>query len=84
MILLDVHNKAVYDALMLRFENAHTTKKLETTELIIADFDGVVYHLSNPNQDRSKLVVSIQLKFYKELQEHGADEVDSIILIFYL
>ncbi len=39
------------------------------------DFDGVVYHMSNPDGDRSKLVLSIQLKFYRELQEHGADQV---------
>lgn len=39
------------------------------------DFDGVVYHMSNPDGDRSKLMLSIQLKFYRELQEHGADQV---------
>lgn len=75
MILLDVNNKAVYEALCLRFENALSSQKPETTELIIADFDGVVYHLSNPNGDRSKLMLSISLKFYDELQKHGADEL---------
>lgn len=75
MILLDVHNKAIYEALCLRFESALASKKLETTELIIADFDGVIYHLSNLNGDRAKLVLSIQLKFFKELQEHGADDL---------
>jgi hypothetical protein len=49
--------------------------KFETTELIIADFDGVLYHVSNPGGDRSKLLVSVQLKFYEELQKYGADEV---------
>lgn len=39
------------------------------------DFDGVLYHISNPNGDKTKVMVSISLKFYKELQEHGADEV---------
>lgn len=43
--------------------------------MVIADFDGVVYHLSNPNGDRTKLILSIQLKFYRDLQEHGADEL---------
>lgn len=75
MILLDVNNKAVYEALCLRFENALSNHKPETTELVIADFDGVVYHMSNPNGDRSKLVLSIALKFYNELQKHGADEL---------
>ena len=40
-----------------------------------ADFDGVLYHISNPNGEKTKVMVSISLKFYKELQEHGADEV---------
>lgn len=39
------------------------------------DFDGVLYHISNPNGDKTKVMVSISLKFYKELQEHGTDEV---------
>lgn len=43
------------------------------------DFDGVIYHISNPNGDKTKVMVSISLKFYKELQEHGADEVREII-----
>jgi actin related protein 2/3 complex subunit 2 len=75
MILLDVNNKAVYEALCLRFENALANHKPETTELIIADFDAVVYHLSNPNGDRTKLVLSILLKFYDELEKHGANEL---------
>jgi len=75
MILLDVNNKAVYEALCLRFENALNQQKPEITELVIADFDGVVYHLSNPNGDRTKLVLSILLRFYDELQKHGADEL---------
>jgi len=49
--------------------------KPETTELIIADFDGVVYHLSNPSGDRTKLMLSIALRFWRELQEHGADQL---------
>lgn len=43
--------------------------------LSAADFDGVLYHISNPNGEKTKVMVSISLKFYKELQEHGADEV---------
>ena len=43
--------------------------------MIIADFDGIIYHLSNPNDDRTKLCLSILLHFYKDLKEHGADEL---------
>ena len=31
--------------------------------------------ISNPKEDKTKVNVSISLKFYKELQEHGADDV---------
>lgn len=44
--------------------------------------------MSNPGGDKSKLMLSIQLRFYQELQEHGADEVKKLtallILIFKL
>ena len=39
MILLDVNNKAVYEALAMRFENALNGMKPETTELVIAGND---------------------------------------------
>lgn len=48
------------------------------------DFDGVLYHISNPNGDKTKVMVSISLKFYKELQEHGADEVSEHLWAFSL
>lgn len=47
----------------------------ESIDVTIADFDSVLYHLSNINGDRTKIRISISLKFYKELQEHGADEL---------
>ena len=44
MILLDVNNKAVFEALCLRFENALANHKPETTELIVAgNFE--IFHL---------------------------------------
>ncbi|MEJ1272019.1 actin related protein 2/3 complex subunit 2 [Cricetulus griseus] len=51
------------------------TNKPEAVEVTFADFDGVLYHISNPNGDKTKVMVSISLKFYKELQAHGADEL---------
>ena len=43
--------------------------------LVSKDFDGVVFHISNPENKRTLLLVSIQLRFYRDLQQHGADEV---------
>lgn len=35
----------------------------------------LLFRLSNPKDDRTKVNVSISLKFYKELQKHGAEGV---------
>ncbi|XP_066977081.1 actin-related protein 2/3 complex subunit 2 isoform X3 [Macrobrachium rosenbergii] len=51
------------------------SNKPESIDVTIADFDSVLYHISNINGDKTKIRVSISLKFYKELQEHGADEL---------
>lgn len=43
--------------------------------MTVADFDGVLYHISNINGEKAKIRVSISLKFYKDLQIHGADDL---------
>ena len=43
--------------------------------MTLADFDGVLYRISNPAGDRTKINVSIALKFYAELVSHGAHDV---------
>ncbi|XP_036370469.1 actin-related protein 2/3 complex subunit 2 [Octopus sinensis] len=73
MILLEIHNRIVEETLRLKFKNASEGVKAENIDMTIADFDGVLYHISNPDQQKTKIRVSIALKFYKELQEHGAD-----------
>lgn len=75
MILLEIKNRIIDDILRLKFKNALAGAKPETVDVIVADFDGVLFHISNMNGDKTKVRVSISLKFYKELQEHGADEL---------
>ncbi|EHB07728.1 Actin-related protein 2/3 complex subunit 2 [Heterocephalus glaber] len=75
MIPLEVNNHIIEETLPLKFENAAAGNKAEAVEVTFADFDGVLYHISNPNGDKTKVMVSISLKFYKELQAHGADEL---------
>ena len=38
-------------------------------------FNLFYFRISNPKDDKTKVNVSISLKFYKELQTHGADDV---------
>uniref|UniRef100_A0A8D0CKG1 Arp2/3 complex 34 kDa subunit n=1 Tax=Scleropages formosus TaxID=113540 RepID=A0A8D0CKG1_SCLFO len=71
MILLEINNRIIEETLTLKFESASNGNKPEAVEVTFADFDGVLYHISNPNGDKTKVMVSISLKFFKELQEHA-------------
>ena len=81
MILLEVNNRIVEDTLRMKIKGwMESGGKTEAVHVTLADFDGVQYKISNPgggdkDADKSKVNVSIALKFYKELQNHGADEV---------
>lgn len=76
MILLEVNNRIVEETLSVKIKNALSGQKPESVLVTIADFDGVLYRISNPkDNDKTKVNVSISLKFYKELQVHGADAV---------
>ncbi|XP_076801878.1 actin-related protein 2/3 complex subunit 2-like [Clavelina lepadiformis] len=75
MILLETENRVIGDTLTYKFETAQNGGKHDSVEIALADFDGAMYHISNPNGDKSKVRLSIGLKFYKDLTEHGADEL---------
>ena len=81
MILLEVNNRILEDTLRLKCRNAHENPagKPESVCVTLADFDGVQYRVANPThgdeQDRTKINVSIALKFYAELKSHGAEEL---------
>jgi hypothetical protein len=72
MILLEVNNRIVEEFLAMKIKNALEGSKPEVLQVTLADFDGVLYKISNPETgdkaERSKLNVSVALKFYKELQ----------------
>lgn len=71
MILLEINNGIVEEALRSRFSGG----KADAIDIKVADFDGCIYHVGNPDGDRTKIMVSISLKFYNELAKHGADEL---------
>nr|CAH7745857.1 unnamed protein product [Callosobruchus chinensis]CAI5864462.1 unnamed protein product [Callosobruchus analis] len=75
MILLEINNRVVEETLTVKIKNAQARLKNESIDITVADFDGVLYHISNINGDKTKIRTSISLKFYKQLQEHGADEL---------
>lgn len=75
MILLEINNRVLEEQLNQRFQSVLAGNKPEGADVTLADFDGVLYHISNPGQDKTKIQISINLKFYQELQKHGADEL---------
>lgn len=75
MILLEVENKVVEDVLTAKFEAQKDGARPDAVDVSAADFDGVLYHISNPDGDKSIIRVSISLNFYHELSSHGADDV---------
>ncbi|XP_072179033.1 actin-related protein 2/3 complex subunit 2-like [Diadema setosum] len=75
MILLEIKNRILEDTLLQKFENAQAGGKADGIDIKIADFDGVLYHIGNQDGNKTKLLVSISLTFFKDLQEYGADEL---------
>ena len=65
MILLEINNRVLEEQLTQRFQNALGGNKPENVDVTLSDFDGVLYHISNPGGDKSKIQISISLKFYQ-------------------
>ncbi|EDV26743.1 Actin-related protein 2/3 complex subunit 2 [Trichoplax sp. H2] len=70
MILLEIENKIVETTLKSRLNS----QKPDAVDQTVADYDGVVFHISNPGRDKSKIMVSISIRSYAQLQQHGVDE----------
>ncbi len=41
----------------------------------IADFDRVIYRIHNPERDKSKILVTVQINFFDELKEYDVEGV---------
>eukprot|EP00800_Vazella_pourtalesii_P000228 TRINITY_DN10220_c1_g1_i1.p1 TRINITY_DN10220_c1_g1~~TRINITY_DN10220_c1_g1_i1.p1 ORF type:complete len:297 (+),score=60.80 TRINITY_DN10220_c1_g1_i1:63-953(+) len=65
MILLEIWSRIVEETLLSRFQSP----KPEGVEVVAADFDGILYHISNLNQDKGKILVSISVKFFAEMKD---------------
>lgn len=75
MIMLEVNNRVVEDVLNVKWAEFESGQKLESVDVTVADFDGVLFHLSNYDGDKTKIRISIMLKFYRDLKEHGAEDL---------
>lgn len=79
MILLEIHNRVIEDVLRVKWNELDANQKLDFVDVTVADFDGVLFHLSSYEQDKNRIRISILLKFFRDLKEHGAEDVLSRI-----
>ncbi|KAJ6258649.1 hypothetical protein Dda_6697 [Drechslerella dactyloides] len=70
MLLLEYHSLLIHQILTERF-NGPTPA---TIDQVIPDFDGVIYHISTP-ESKTKILVSLSIKCYKDLLKYGAKDV---------
>jgi len=74
MLLLDFHNKIIEDTILEKFD-AEPTKR-EAVEAVVADFDGVVFHIyTSGGEAKNILNVSMSIKCFNELRKYGVDDI---------
>ncbi|KAI4203201.1 MAG: hypothetical protein LQ350_002077 [Teloschistes chrysophthalmus] len=70
MLLLDYQNVLIQSLLTERFSGAPPV----SIDQVVSDFDGVTFHLSTP-ESKTKILISINVRCFKELVQYGAQEV---------
>ncbi|KAI1859722.1 hypothetical protein JX265_010171 [Neoarthrinium moseri] len=70
MLLLDYQNVLLQSVLTERFSGAPPASIDQT----VSDFDGVTFHISTP-ETKTKILVSINIRCYRELVTYGAEQV---------
>ncbi|KAL8666747.1 MAG: hypothetical protein Q9202_001285 [Teloschistes flavicans] len=70
MLLLDYQNVLIQSLLTERFSGAPPA----SIDQVVSDFDGVTFHLSTP-ESKTKVLISINVRCFKELVQYGAQEV---------
>jgi len=71
MILLEYNNKIIEDTLIEKWTTGGGSEnKFESVEVIIADFDGVTFHIFTPDANAKNLLnISMSMKVYSELKK---------------
>ncbi|KAI1925892.1 Arp complex subunit [Ophidiomyces ophidiicola] len=70
MLLLDYQNVLLQSLLTERFSGAPPAY----IDQVVSDFDGVAFHVSTP-ESKTKILISISVKCFRELVQYGAQEV---------
>jgi len=70
MLLLDYQNVLIQSLLTERLSGAPPV----SIDQVVSDFDGVTFHVSTP-ESKSKILISISVKCFRELVQYGAQSV---------
>ncbi|KAI1807158.1 P34-Arc-domain-containing protein [Daldinia bambusicola] len=70
MLLLDYQNVLIESILKERLFGAPPASIDQT----VSDFDGVIFHISTP-ETKTKILVSIQIRCFRDLVKYGAEDV---------
>lgn len=71
MLLLDYQNTLLQSILTERFSGLTPPASIDQ---VVSDFDGVTFHISTPTT-KSQILISLNIKCYKELVSYGAESV---------
>ncbi|KAK9477618.1 Arp2/3 complex, 34 kd subunit p34-Arc-domain-containing protein [Lipomyces japonicus] len=71
MLMLQYHNLLIQAILTERFAIDAVPTAIDQ---VISDFDNVTYHVSTP-ESKSRILISLSIKCFKDLQKYGVDEL---------
>jgi actin related protein 2/3 complex, subunit 2 len=71
MLLLDYQNILIQSVLTERFAPGDPPISIDQ---VVSDFDGVTFHISTP-ETKTKILVSLSVKCYRDLLQYGAESV---------
>jgi actin related protein 2/3 complex subunit 2 len=76
MILLDYHNKIIEDTIVQRVDQYVADKEgLPVLEIIAADFDGAVFHISSDANSKNLVKISLQWRCAQDLLKNGGSDI---------
>jgi len=81
MLLLEYHNRIIEDTLLEKFNNAQELAaqgqevKYDAIEMVLADFDGVMFHMFTDANAKNIVFISMSMKCWSQLKQYGVDKV---------
>ncbi|KAI8325350.1 P34-Arc-domain-containing protein [Martensiomyces pterosporus] len=71
MILLEPNSYVLEETLLTRFNS----EKHELVDITLVDFDNVIYHVQTTPEQRNILSLSVEMKYFNEVVEYGANDI---------